>query len=187
MHLTTTCSSLLTHYTWNSSNYLQICSYTARQNHIIYCLSLHIILTLHNVSKWYMQCCVCCNWFSVVMKTTACWDRHFWKFFIFLKWLAIQSKYWTYKTIKNELGCLPDEPVWVLCACTYSLLTCRHKPSCRSWAWTCTPSLAHCCLLVTCPREPCSFAPVAVAPILSGTSLSISNSWKPRQIEINHQ
>lgn len=74
-----------------------------------------------------------------------------------------------------------DEPVWEPCACTCSPLTCRRTPSCRSWVWTCTPSLAHCCRPATCPRGLCSNGPAEAVPILSGTSVSVSGFWKPNQ------
>lgn len=74
--------------------------------------------------------------------------------------------------------CSPGEPVSVPYVCTCSLLTCTHKPSCRCWAWTCTRSSARRCLPATCQRRPWSFSAAAAAPILSGTSVSVSDSWR---------
>lgn len=75
----------------------------------------------------------------------------------------------------------PDEPVWAPCVCTCSPQTCRRKPSCRSSVWTCTPSSAHCCPLVSCLRRAWSSSPVAAAPNLSGTFWSVSSSWGPNK------
>lgn len=78
---------------------------------------------------------------------------------------------------KKCFQCSPGEPVSAPYVCTCSLLTCRHKPSCRCWAWTCTRSSARRCRPATCQRNPW-FSAAAAAPIFSGTSLSVSGSWR---------